>query len=501
MPAFDQVLVQPDAEAVVAAMLRAVVTANKRARVNRLAPDEPEYRRFAAEALGSTDGDRHWLPDPPDLWRGTVLRVAWWTDPLGRRHFRVAGRRYEPTNFYLEHPLGAAQPRPALLHVYPERVMIRTLPGQGAELIAVCGCGALGRPAALAWMGECCGPCHDHQEEHGRPLAGPGRPLGLAGHGAGVLGLAWPQPGRTLVSADERGEVRFWDVADGRQRTQRQLGVGAVDGNIGLATDGRRVIMAAYHEGLFWWDADGTGLHHWDEAYRYGYRTLAVSADGRTLAGSPFGQVEVWDVADPGTARLLHAHDTEASALAFSPDGRTLAAGDRGGHLALFDVAAGGQVALARLSDGRVHALAFSPDGRALLVGSDGMQGYAGTVFIHRPGALLVVHPSNLELVTTLPESEGTPQAVVFSPDGRTLAAAGSVGFSFNRPPVVRFWRYPDLAFLGGLEWHLGPVHALAFSPDGEWLASGSADGSVRLWPWRQLLGVEEGKASRRWRG
>jgi WD40 repeat protein len=83
--------------------------------------------------------------------------------------------------------------------------------------------------------------------------------------------------------------------------------------------------------------------------------------------------------------------------------------------------------------------------------------------------------------MAVLQASAGTPLALAFSPDERTLAAGCDDG-------SVRFWRYPELAFLGTLEWHVGPVHSLAFSPDGEWLASAGADGYVRLWPWRRLL-------------
>ena len=64
---------------------------------------------------------------------------------------------------------------------------------------------------------------------------------------------------------------------------------------------------------------------------------------------------------------------------------------------------------------------------------------------------------------------------VAFSPDGQTLASG-----SWDN--TVRLWRVSDGILLRTLEGHTDPVLSVAFSPDGQTLASGSRDKTVRLW-------------------
>jgi WD40 repeat protein len=80
---------------------------------------------------------------------------------------------------------------------------------------------------------------------------------------------------------------------------------------------------------------------------------------------------------------------------------------------------------------------------------------------------------------TTSPHPLTPTNAIAFSPDGTWIASA-------HADCSVYFW---DLAQrVIKLEWHVGAVNSLAFSPDGELLATGSADGTVKFWPWRRLL-------------
>jgi WD40 repeat protein len=106
---------------------------------------------------------------------------------------------------------------------------------------------------------------------------------------------------------------------------------------------------------------------------------VAFSADGRTLAaGSDDGAVLLWDVANPADPRrvggLLAGHGGLVSSVAFSADGRTLAAGSDDGTVLLWEV--GDPADPRRLGgplaghSGPVSSVAFSGDGRTLATGS-----------------------------------------------------------------------------------------------------------------------------------
>ncbi len=115
---------------------------------------------------------------------------------------------------------------------------------------------------------------------------------------------------------------------------------------------------------------------------------------------------------------------------------------------------------LARWGKGTVNQVAYSPDGRLLAVASS-------------LGAYLY-DAETLEEVRFI-ESDAGVLSVAFSPDGTTLASGSYDG-------TVRLWRVADGSLLRTLEGHTGGVESVAFSPDGATLASGSDDGTVRLW-------------------
>jgi WD40 repeat protein len=191
---------------------------------------------------------------------------------------------------------------------------------------------------------------------------------------------------------------------------------------------------------------------------------LARYPRGQLLAsGDAQGRVRLWDLSSGQEASTLGPAETAITSLAFSADGLLLAAGTDSGQVMLWEMPAG--VARASLTlGGRVGALAWHPDGRTLAVvaGSRAAQVSLWDARARRQRRLLrgEVHPLT---------------GLAFSPDGRLIAAAGN---------DHQLWIWDERTGKSGkpLRGHLAPVSGLAFTPDGNRLVSGGRDGAVRVW-------------------
>ncbi|MEZ4768640.1 MAG: BTAD domain-containing putative transcriptional regulator [Caldilineales bacterium] len=209
--------------------------------------------------------------------------------------------------------------------------------------------------------------------------------------------------------------------------------------------------------------------------------SVAFSPDGRLIAaGSADNKIRLWRMADGMLATMLTGHDFVVTSIAFSPDGSMLASGSIDATVRLWDIvgsrsaSGSGHVrAVLRDHEGSLQAVAFSPDGRTLASGSRD-----ATIRLWDVAAILAAGGGNAFEVL-----QGHSLLVLgldFSPDGRLLASAGA-------DQVIRLWDMTDARPSTErasivLDGHSDRVTSVTFSPGGKTLASASNDGSVRLW-------------------
>jgi serine/threonine-protein kinase len=195
--------------------------------------------------------------------------------------------------------------------------------------------------------------------------------------------------------------------------------------------------------------------------------SVAFSPDGKLLAaGNATGSNVLWDVAARKLAVTLTDPGSKGvGSVAFSPDGKILAAGDFNGRTYLWDVAAGKlAAALADPGSKGVNPVAFSPDGRTLAAGDFNGRTYLWDVAARKLTAALAD-----------PGSKGVG-SVAFSPDGKTLATGDADGRTYLWD-VAAGKVTAALADPGS-----NGVYSVAFSPDGRTLAVGDGNGRTYLW-------------------
>lgn len=243
------------------------------------------------------------------------------------------------------------------------------------------------------------------------------------------------------------------------------------------AYDGRKTVLRSLVNG------DRT-LSHPEGQSKETATALAFSPNGRTIAGSVGRVVSLRD-ADSGRLRAtLRSHRAGVTALAYSSDGRSLATGDSQGTVRLWNTRTGqAQTALAGHTDA-IHGLAFAPDGTALATAaSDGtVRVWNTTTGSHH---VLTRTAQRIARTGERPGDHRLPahaSLLSFHPDGKTLAVSHDDG-------TVRLWNPTTRTPWRTLAAHRGQVRRVEFSPDGKTLATtDDQDKTIRMW------GVTEGR-------
>jgi WD40 repeat protein len=252
----------------------------------------------------------------------------------------------------------------------------------------------------------------------------PTRRLRLRGNDLDCIqAVAFSTDRTTLATAHADGVIRLWDLGNGQERN-RLAGESADVGFLAFADDNRMIVFRSSNGTTRVWHPL-TGVTRTVLAKDDARRDLTatdVTADGKLLATVHDGDgcdtlVQVRNLAaNRDVVRFNNADGhAEVYALAFAPDGQTLALGDQVGAVKLLDVATGKPRVTLEGGRGSVRSLAWTTKGEAL------------AACVVRPSLAVTVRVWNVATRKKEIELTGFAAAVgdlVFSPDGRSLAAS-----------------------------------------------------------------------------
>ena len=292
-----------------------------------------------------------------------------------------------------------------------------------------------------------------------------------------VQAIAISPDGRLLATAVNRNAPRFWDLNSGDEigsiaepPSSLPPGSATIVEKVSFSPDGESFAVArSFFE---------KSMHLYETSSRTpklqvpGTTHVAFSPDGSKFATLWKESVKVFET---GTGREIlnwapkyTKYRRQPHALAFSPDGRWLAALDVN-HLALWDLKAGLETSVFPPDRGLVgfvsHTdMAFTPDGRLLAIAGDG-----------GPGVVSLFDPETGQHIRRINAHQAKTSDVVFLNKGARFISSSFTG-------EIRIWETATGAQLKSINGNPGGIVELAVSPDDRWFASVGHDGATRIW-------------------
>lgn len=296
-----------------------------------------------------------------------------------------------------------------------------------------------------------------------------------AGGPGQVNSVAFSPDGDMMVTGGKNGEAFLWSAQTGQLITSLRPDTGTKIYSVAFSADGALIAAGASNGSIYLWSA-ATGQLVGTAADPDGAEIdwVEFSPSGSTLAAAGSGYVYLWNISGDGrTATLSRTLDDPLNvavwSLAFSPDDRTLAAGDYHNIACLWNLSTGAATPLmlagpgGQGTDQPVTAVAFSPDGSTLATG-------------YQDGQVYLWNIASKQLRTSISEPETvwglawsrTGLLAIADNDGSTYLVNGASG----QPTET-------LADPGSGSQGVG---AVAFSADGGSLVTGDTNNKAYLW-------------------
>ena len=297
----------------------------------------------------------------------------------------------------------------------------------------------------------------------------------------------WPDPkgiwvdNETLASKTHREGILLWDITE--KETTDKLLTDEWIGSFTVLPDGSIVAFCPSEEskGKVW---DAKQSDHPiaeftvpEEPLQWARDAVFAPTGDRIAVGSRKGTLYVWNFEKPEHPIQLTGHTDHTWSVVFSPDGKRLVSGADDNTARVWDVELGAEIAILPIGEPCTPmGFAFSPCGDLIVGGLD------NEIRFWCAKQLTTIR------IITKPDNNRRTYALAFSPCGKYLAS-GTWWQEGMEKMAIRIWDVATAENIHTFWGHNSDVQSLSFSPDGTHLASSGFDGTILVWDLKSIIG------------
>lgn len=326
-----------------------------------------------------------------------------------------------------------------------------------------------------------------------------------------IMSVAFSPDGKILATGDGNGEIRLWQVADGKQLFACKSHADLIK-SVAFSPDGEIIASGSHDKTVRLWDVSTGQCLHVLEGHTSWVWSVTFIPDSQILAtGSIDKTVKLWDINTGNCLKTLQGDSDAILAIAINQHGQTLVTGSVDNTVRLWDIATGNCVKTLQGHTHWVMSVAVSPDGQILASGGEDhtirlwdtntgecirvLQGHTyriWSVAISSDGQILASASADNtvkiwdintgQCLKTFLGHSSWVWSVAFAPQCYGNSSDSYILASGGLDQNIKLWDTHTGSCIRTLQGRISWVKSVSFSPDGTILASGSYDQKIRLW-------------------
>ncbi|KIK91998.1 hypothetical protein PAXRUDRAFT_830380 [Paxillus rubicundulus Ve08.2h10] len=271
-----------------------------------------------------------------------------------------------------------------------------------------------------------------------------------------------------IISTSSDETVRIWDAGTGKQVGEPLLGHAIETIGIAISTDGKKIVSGGEDGKIIMWSTEArTIIRIIKPRMSGGKLTIASSSfspDDKTFACASWdGTCTTWNSENGELLLDFDDHQDMVEVVSYSPNGVKIASGSLDHTIRIRNTHTGERLTQPLLHADVVRSIVWSPDSRQLISACDNGQIYFWSA------------PTGTQLGSPLQAHLDLINCVAISPSGSLLASAST-------DHAARLWNTVTRQPVGRVLQHNDEVYTVAFSPNGQYVATGGREGIIFLW-------------------